>query len=77
MITIHAEDCWMVATVRRLGRDYGWKTTDWRRIARNMVVARGCTITVWRCDDTMIEFYRDGDRIRQKSHRPGTWRFSQ
>lgn len=76
MTTFDRSECHLVDQVRRIGRAMGMRSNDWRRIAATRAAWIGQFI-VWRCDDTMIVYSRTSDgKVRQRSHKPNTWRFS-
>jgi len=75
MLTFDRNQVHLVDEVRRMRHQAGTGSTNWREIGRRLARQRGI-FTVWRCDDTMVVYTRDGDKVRQQSFGPKTWRFA-
>ena len=62
--------------LRQVAAELGWKTTDYRRIARRLV-AEGLWIEcfVWLADDTVLDFQpAPGGTAMMRRVRPGEWK---
>jgi hypothetical protein len=74
-VIISRDDCRTLPELRRIGRELGMRSNNWRTIAARLAALHGRVI-VWRCDDTMVTFSHENGRTSRRSLRPNAWRFT-